>query len=367
MPEIALVVGGLRYEGWKSVRVTRSIESLAGSFALDVSDRWGNGELWPIAEEDPCRVEIDGDVVIDGYVDKRSLSASATARTLSYTGRDRAAALVDCSAIVASGSVKGSKWTFLNIDVVGLATAIAKPFGIPVSVQPGLGAVLTKDKKVVVHPGDSCFEVISRAAAAAGVLVVSDAAGGIVITRAGTARASSLIEGQNILTASAEYDGSDRFHRYLISSQIPGTDEASGEATRIQAEAIDQGVRRADRVILIRPEKGYSIPDSRRRADWEARIRAARAEKVTATVLGWKQPDGKLWPVNTLARVRASRSIGVDGDMLISQVEYTIGDGGQITQLSLVRPDAFTPEPAATVATVKASGGAWKELDKGGL
>jgi prophage tail gpP-like protein len=364
MSEVLLLVGGRRYGGWKSVRVTRSIESLAGSFALDVSDRWGEqAEPWPIAEEDPCRVEIDGVVVIDGHIDKRSLSASASARTLSYSGRDRAAVLVDCSAIVEAGSVNKGKWTFTNVNVVELATKIAAPFGIPVSVQAGLGTVLTKDKKVLVHPGDSCFEVIARAAGAAGILVVSDAAGGIIITRAGTARAASLVEGENILTASVEYDASDRFYRYLISSQVPGTDDASGEATRVQAEARDTGVRRTDRVILIRPDKGYNIADSRRRADWEARIRAARAEKVSISVLGWKQPNGKLWPINTLTHVQAPRLIGVDGTMLISQVEHSIGDGGQVTQISLVRPDAFTPEPAATVGGT----GAWKELAKGGL
>jgi len=369
MSDVALVVDGRRYGGWKSVRVTRSIESLAGSFALDVSDRWnGLDDPWPIAEEDECRVEIDGTVVIDGYVDKRSLSASATARSLSYSGRDRAGALVDCSAIVEAGSVRGSKWTFQNVNVYELAKAIALPFGVQVSVQAGLGSLLTKDRKVVVHPGDSCFDVISRAAGAAGVLVVSDAAGGIIITRAGTTRAASLVEGENILSASVEYDASDRFRRYLISSQIPGTDESSGEATRIQTEATDAGVRRTDRVILIRPDKGYNTADSRRRADWEARIRAARAEKVTVDVLGWTQPSGALWPLNARTRVTAPRLIGVDGDLLISQVEHSIGDAGQVTQLSLVRPDAFAPEPTATVKDpTTPSGGAWKELAKGAL
>lgn len=362
---LELVVGGIRYGGWKSIRVTRSIESLAGSFALDVSDRWGADEFWPIAEEDRCRVVIDGETVIDGYVDKRGLSASKDSRSMSVSGRDRAASLTDCSAIVEAGSVSKSKWTFNNVNVFVLATKIAEPFGIPVTLQAGLGSVLTKNAKIVVHPGDTCFEVISRVAAAAGVLVVSDGAGGIVITRAGTERATALIEGDNILTASVEYDASDRFHRYLISSQVPGTDEASGEATRIQAEARDLGVRRTERVLLIRPDKGYSIPDSRRRADWEARIRAARAEKVTVGVQGWKQPTGRLWPINTLTHVRAPRLVGVDGDMLISQVEYSIGnDGGELTQLSLVRPDAFTPEPSATVHP---SEGAWKELAKGAL
>lgn len=360
MPELFLVVGGRRFRGWKSIRVTNSIESLAGSFALDVSDRWGGqNDPWPIAEGDPCRVEIDKQVVIDGYIDARDLSASETSRTLSYTGKDRAAALVECSLIVQGAGAKGNKWTYRNLNIAQFAAEIAAPHGIGVSVQPGL--VLKKDPLLVAHPGETGFEAIRRAAASAGVLVVSDGAGGIVITRTGTERAASLVEGSNILSASVKYDATDRFHRYLISSQPPGTDEASGEATRVQAEATDVGVRRTSRVLLIRPDKGYNAADARRRADWEARSRAARAETVSIVTQGWTQPSGALWPINALAPVKAPRMIGVDGDMLISQREFSIGPGRQVTQLSLVRPDAFEPEPQAVVH----ADGAWKELAGG--
>jgi prophage tail gpP-like protein len=125
-----------------------------------------------------------------------------------------------------------------------------------------------------------------------------------------------------------------------------------------------EGVQRMDRVLLIRPEKGHSAADAKRRADWEARIRAATAETVTISVPGWTQPNGELWPVNAVTHVQARRLIGVDGDLLISQVEYSIGEQGQVTQLRLVRPDAFTPEPVK--AQVSGTVG-WKELKNGGL
>lgn len=343
--EIELVVGAWRYGGWKSVRVTRSIESIAGSFALDVSDRWGAlNEPWPIVEEDPCRVEIDGETVIDGFVDKRSISATKDARTLSYTGRDRAAVLVDCSAIL-------GRWTHLKVTLADFAAKIAEPFGVGVSVEPGLE--LGQIAKVTVSPGDTAYEAIMHAAAAQGVLLVSDGKGGLLITRSGTARAAPLIEGGNILTASVEYDGEERFRHYVIAGQAPGTDDAFGDATRVLTGASDDGVRRTDRVLLIQPDRGYSAADARRLADWEARRRAARAETVTITVLGWRQPDGDLWPLNARARVKAPRLIGVDDDMLISQVEHSIGEAGQITQLRLVRPDAFTPEPQKAIVKAR--------------
>lgn len=352
--DVGLIVEGKRYSGWKSIRITDSIESIAGSFALDVSDRWdGQSAPWPILEEDECTVDIDGEVVINGYVDKRNLSFSATSRTLGYEGRDKAAALVDCSAIVTAGATNKNRWTLNEVNVFELAQHVCDQFEIPVSLQPGLGKLLTKGK-IVLSPGDTGAEVIAKAAAAAGVLVVSDGAGGLIVTRAGSSRAEPLIEGENILSGSVTFDGSNRFRRYLISSQIPATDEASGEAVRVQAEATDEGVRRTNRVLLIRPEKGYNLATSRARADWEARLRAARADKVSITVHGWRQSNGVRWPKNALVHVNAPRGLGIVGDMLISQVERSVGEGGKVTQINLVRPDAFTPEPVAAV--VRASG-----------
>lgn len=357
MGDLRLIVNGRRFGGWKSVRVVRSIESASGSFSLGVSDRWGGqGEPWAIAEEDACRVEIDGVTVIDGYVEGRAISVRGTERSLSFRGRDRCAVLVDCSANL-------SKWTFRGATVLEVARKIAEPFGIDVSLQPGL-ALPAAPRKFVVSPGEDAFGAIERAARQAGVLAVSDGAGGLVLTRAGSARATPLVEGDNIKAASVDYEATERFSRYVVVTQVGGTDNASGSATRVRAAATDEAVRRAERVMLIRPEAGVTTDYARRRADWEARIRAARAETVTIEVLGWKQPTGALWPVNALARVTAP-SIGVSGDMLISQVAYSISEAGEVTQLSLVRPDAFTPEPEAAV--VKASGGRWKELAGGAL
>ncbi len=352
--EVALLVGGFRYEGWESIKITRSIESLAGSFALEVSDRWGDEEApWPITEGDACRVEIAGQIVINGYVDKRGLSVSGTSRSMQVSGRDRAADLVDCSILIPDSSTKGHKWTYRNVDIAHFVTQIAAQHDIRVTVQPDL--VLKKDPLLVAHPGETGYDAIKRAAASAGVLVVSDGNGGILITQAGKARAAPLVEGDNIKEASIDYDASDRFHRYLVSSQPPGTDDANGEATRVQAEAVDIDVPRTNRVLVIRPEKGLTTADARRRADWEARIRAAKAATATITVQGWTQPSGKLWPINAIVPVLAKRLLGIEGDMMISQVDFAAGHDGKTSQLRLVRPDAFTPEPQ-NVAVVSGEG-----------
>lgn len=359
MSEVALVVEARRYLGWKSIKITRSIESLAGSFSLDVSERWGGqSDPWPFDVGDACRIEIDGERVINGYVDKLALGADASSRTLSVTGRDKTADVVDCSVLIPDSSTKGNKWTYRNIDIAKFAAAIANQHGISVTVQPGL--VLKPDPLLVAHPGESGFEAIKRAAGSAGVLVVSDGDGGLLITRAGTQRVTSLAEGVNIKGGNIDYDGSERFHTYLISSQPPGSDETSGEQLRVQATATDADVLRSNRVLVVRPDKGMDAATARRRADWEARIRAAKAATLTVTVRGWRQPTGKLWPVNAITHVDAPRLFRVNGDMLISEVEYGIDDqGGEMSTLHLVRPDAFTPQPQTAIVSGE---GLWKEI-----
>jgi len=361
-PNVDLIVNGRSYRGFKSIRVTLSLESLAGSFALEVSDRWSDdAEPWPIMEEDPCRVTIGGKTVIDGFVDSREIEADATTRGLTFAGKDRAGAIVENSLLVKASAVKAAKWTFYNLNVADFTRQVAEPHGIRVSVQPGL--VLPVDPRLVAHVGETGFEAVRRAAGSATVLVVSDAVGGILITRTGTARAADLTEGVNIKRASIKYDATNRFRRYLVSTQVPGTDEASGEAAQIQAEASDEAVRRSSRILIVRPDKAMTTAEAKRRADWEARIRAAKSATATVTVQGWTQPDGSLWPLNALCNLKAPRMIGVDGEQLISQVEYSISEGGQVTQLSLVRPDAFTPEPQSRGV---GQGQPWLVLDKRG-
>lgn len=349
-PDLRLTVGGAEYAGWKTARITRSIEAVAGAFELSISDRWaGRAEPWPIPEEEECSLSVDGETLITGYVDKRSPSFSPDDHTLVVSGRDRTGALVDCSAAL-------STWEFANISILTLAKRLCEPFGIRVTKQEGL--IFRVIDRLAVNPGESAFETLERACRMAGALPVSDGQGGLVLTRAGTRRAvTALVEGQNMAAGGADYDATGRYRRYLVVGQHGGAeDEFSGEsAAFVWAQATDPNVRRAYRVLVVRPEAGVLPEHAKGRAQWEAKIRAARGDAVSATVQGWKQADGSLWPVNALIQVR-SPFLGIDGEMLISQVVYGITDQrGTTTDLSLKRPDAFLPEPVVPK-------GLWKEL-----
>jgi prophage tail gpP-like protein len=380
MADVALLVNGQSFEGWQRIRVVRGVESLCGMFELSISDRWnGATDAWPINAEDQATVLLDGTPLITGFVDRRRVSYDAGEHSLEVAGRDLAAALVDCSAqLTPSG--------FKNLQIDALIRNLAAPFGINVIVDPSLQLVTVSakvskrggrvtnagtggkrggtglpnpPKKFAISPGESAFEVLDRACRMAGILAVSDGRGNIVLTQSGsTSAVTSLIEGQNILRASADFDASGRYASYTVLGQAQGDDEVFGTAAaQVKGTAQDQEVRRGNRNLTIRSEHAATVQAATTRAGWEAKIRAARGDAISVTVQGWTQADGTPWPVNALVYVE-SDLLGIKGDLLIAQCVHTLDESGTTTEMTLRRPDAFIPEPVIAAG----SSGAWKEL-----
>lgn len=352
MPDVRLRIEGRDYAGWTEVRVTRSLETLTGSFALAVSERWAGQEAaWPIQDEDACEVRIGDAVVLTGCVDTRTRSLDATSHAFRVEGRDGSGALVDSSAVL-------DRWEFAQVGVRALATALAAPFGIAVAVQAGIAD--PPHVKLVVNPGETAFEVLDRVCRLVGAIPMADGQGGIVLTRAGTRRTTTaIVEGVNLLTGERTTDAIKRYRRYLVLGQQAGTDLLYGAtAASVKAEAQDPGVRRAARVLVVRPEGAVDVAFATARARWEARVRAARADTCTVTVQGWQQADGTLWPVNAIVPVR-SGLLGLDGDRLITEVTHTLtGDEGTRTTLTLVPPGAFETEPMPPASSAGHGSGA---------
>lgn len=343
MSKVELLVNGQRYGGWTQAALTRGIESLVGGFDLSVSERWsGQTEPWAIREGDECAIYAHDQLILTGYVDKRQLGFSPTSHDLSVSGRDRAADLVDSSAVL-------TRWEFWGQSAQRLVEMLAKPFNVTVTAQNAAGAAVIR-KKVSVSPGDTAASILDQIAKYAGVLIHSDGRGGLVITKPGAAprATTALVLGKpgNVLTASASFGQEQLFRRYVVMSQNPWGNDTDGEsAAHIFAEASDPQVR-ATRTLIIRPEgQTEAIQLAKNRAQWEATVRAARAGTLEVSVQGWAQADGTLWPVNALVSVDAPQ-VGIEGDMLITQARYQLSnEGGTVTTLSLKRPDAFAPEP----------------------
>lgn len=351
MPDISLLIKGSAYTGWQGVSVNKSIESPAGAFSVQVSDV----DPWPIAPGDECTVKLDGEQVIKGYVDKVDVDIGPDTHTYTVSGRDKTADLVDCSV-----DSKTSEFSQQNLRQI--AELIAKPFGVAVTVDGDLGSPFPR---FAIQPGDTAWATIERAARMRGVLLLSDGKGGILLTKPKKQRTEvTLKQGENILNASVSFDDSERFSKYIVRGQSPGTvanifaepGEASAKqvaksTAQVGATFADEGVKR-NRPMLVVAETNVDASATKQRAKWEATVRAARALQLSVQVQGWMKKEGAgLWKVNELVPCEIPL-LRIKDDLLISEVTFNCTiEEGTTTTLVLTRPDAYAVEPESEKIT----------------
>ncbi len=330
---VELQVAGAIYGGWKSLRLGRGIEQIAGTFEMSVTERWaGQASARPIRPGDPCQVLIGGQPVITGYVDDVRISYDAQDHSVTVSGRDKTGDLVDCSAVYKTG-----QWSNRRIDQI--AADLCAPFGITVQAITDVGTPFATWN---IEEGETVFECIERGARMKALLLISDGEGRLLLARAGTGRVGvELVEGQNILRAEALFSWRERFSTYTVKAQVPGNDDIFGiSASQVTGHATDSTINRYRPLIVIAEDNG-SPATLAQRAQWEAVVRMGRGNRGTISVQGWReQAGGDLWQPNRLVRVR-SPMLSVDADMLIAGCSYLLDDRGTRTELTICRREAF--------------------------
>lgn len=347
MDDLELLVNGENYAGWTSIGVTRAMDAASGAFTVALTERWEGQEgaaaqiePWPILPGDECEVRLGGKTMLSGYVDIFKPSYSATDHSINIQGRDKTSDLIDCSAIH-----KPDEWK--NITALKLAQILCAPYGIKARADVDVGEPFPVVK---LQQGETSFEAIERYAQQRKLLVMPDGAGGLLLTRTGTRRASvALVQGINIKTASGSIDHSQRFSEYLVKGQAPYSEDSDGETeAHVEGRITDSGIKRY-RPMLIVAEADGNAGSALERATWEANTRLGKSATAQITVMGWRQTEGgELWLPNMLVYVK-SPWLRMDGEMLIRQVtfnkESADGSEGTTAQLDIISPQAYAPEP----------------------
>ncbi len=339
---VALKVAGQLFDSWKAVSVSKGIKNPAGAFSLEYAQRTDQPTPAPkIRTGDACEVLVGGQTVVTGWIDATNPALDGSSRSLQVEGRDKACDLIDCSALNRPG-------VWRNRTLIQIAADLTAPFALPVSARADVGAPF---KTFAIQQGETVWEALERLAQFRGLLAVSTPAGAVEFIKPGLTRAGfSLVQGENLLSASAAHDARDRFSRYLLKGQSAGDDDINGEAAAgPKAEAADAAITR-HRPLLIVAEEQATLASLAARAGWEASVRAAQGARVELTVQGWRDPVGEIWRADLVVPVTAPW-IDQEGDLLIADVTFNLDEGqGTTTVLTCAPPDAYRPEPPAAGA-----------------
>jgi prophage tail gpP-like protein len=330
-PDVRLEVAAKLYGGWTKIEISRGLEQLAGTFTLEVTERWPKQyEERPILEGQTCRVLVDGTPVITGYVDEVAVSYDATSHSISVSGRDKTCDLVDCCP---------PSTQLASADFPTLARKLCAPFGIEVVVDCEIGHAAP----VKNNEGDTVFEVLEQQARARSVILTTDGEGRLVITRLGNKRAGrDLALGDNIRKGQVSFSLRERFSVYTVKGQTVASQGWSGAAAaHPKGVAKDPGVTRHRPLTLIAEQDAQGT--AQRRAQHECNQRYGKSRNAAYTVYGW-YGKGVLWAPGQQADIRDPLA-KVEETWVIASVGWILDDQGWRSELALCPKEAFDVEP----------------------
>lgn len=336
MTDVHLKLGGEVFGGWTRIRVMHSIESVADTFELTLTERWDEqSQPRPLRAGMACELWIGDDRLVTGYVDEALPGYDAENHTIAVTGRSKAGDLVDCSLAAQPGRpLQWKQQTLLEI-----ARTLAGRFGITVSAETDAGEPF---KLEALEPGETVWDFLEGLARRRAVRIVSAPDGNLVIARAGTGRIDTPLRlGGNIRAASGRFSTRERYSDYIVQAQQTGDDWNSGEASaHLQGTATDEALRRLGRYrpLTVLADGPSTAADCRRRAEWQRNTAFGRGQGVVYTVTGWRHAGG-LWTPNRLVHVN-DPWLGLDGDRLIMSAQFLQDDAGRRTELRVMPPEA---------------------------
>lgn len=334
-PVVSILVGGRVFQGWLQSEVSRSIESLAGTFSIPTS--FVPGDVPQIKRQDEVKVLVGDEVVITGYVMAAEPFYDDRNCGLNVAGRDRTGDLVTSTAIH-----KGGQWRGAKIDRI--VRDLVEPFGIKVKLQADIGKPLDDFKLAF---GESRLDAIARACKMRGVLPIPDGLGHLVLTKAGTIKAPGEIRrGKNVISMRGIGTDERRHSEYIVYGQ--GEVGADFDAARqLKARAADPEIRRFS-PLVIPADGNVSQADMQALVDHTARVRRGHSRGFEYTLEGWLV-NGKPWPIN--ARVPVFDDIaGLAGDeWLICSTRLSVDLQRGATTVVVVRPiEAYDSVPLKT-------------------
>jgi len=335
-------INGIRYQGFTSANVTKSMINVADSFIFQsTSDVVNLQDIYPILNISEVDIYIDTNKILTGHVDVINPYWDNDRHSIESMGRSKTAILVD-------SSVWETRTFNRPAIFAAIANKVVSDLGADIRVINKFGIIKIFDKEISAHPGEKAFEFLERLARERQILLTTDVFGNLVLTRSSTDRIDTILLHQkrnlenNVLGGAMSYDFTKRYREYKILGQsTPGSFFSSESQASINGHATDKDALEFKKLAMVADQE-MDLETSNNYAKWESNIRRANSQSYNCRVQGHYHKDG-LWDTNVLTRVVDEYS-ALDTDMLIKEITFLESSHGSFTDMILVPPDAFTLE-----------------------
>lgn len=309
---VTLLMAGKEHSYWERYEIDSDLMIPADAWSVSLG--LNGGQMPPgVVEGASVVVKVGEDIVLTGYVDEISHSVNKTTHTLTMSGRDLAADLLDCSVPIINRKMVGLE------EIVAAITGEFKKTKLRISV----GFILNARKKINTQPGDTLWDTLANVAEANGLWPWFEPDGTLVV--GGPDYASPIVatlilrrdgKGNNVISLDKTSSHVCRYSRVTVLGQTPGTESEQGKPD-LHASWKDSGVlRHRPKIVFDHEAENNGMCSARaKKLIGDSRLKGLT---LTATVQGHRivalgQPsDKKLWLPGQRIRV-ISEPHGIDG------------------------------------------------------
>ncbi|EPY4329996.1 phage baseplate assembly protein [Klebsiella variicola] len=372
LDKVSVIVGGKVHSDWSGYGIDSDflIPADAWSMRLGLPDG-----IFPegVARGVPVQVRVGPDVVMSGRIDRVSRTVSRDQVSLSVTGRDGAAILVDCASPLL---------TSRQASLEEVIAQVVRPLGIK-NIELQAESSIRNDK-ITTEPGERAWDILLRACAGRGLWPWFRPDGTLVIGGPDytAAPVATLVmrrsgEGNNLLSLTDESSMERSFSRLTVLAQghahstnnkkelgiidVSSSDSltVSGDTDTTETE-LDTGLPETGQhglqFVVEDPTVTYYRPqvvvmhdaDDLEQVRYRARKMMADARlegySLIARVQGHRTSDGVLWEPGQRIHV-ISEPHGIDAIYFLMGREFTGGrPGGAVTTLRLKEDGVWIPD-----------------------
>ncbi|EOY3724117.1 phage baseplate assembly protein [Klebsiella michiganensis] len=371
LDKVSVIVGGKVHSDWSGYGIDSDFLIPADAWSMRLGLPAG---IFPegVARGVPVQVRVGPDVVMSGRIDRVSRTVSRDQVSLSVSGRDGAAILVDCASPLL---------TSRQASLEEVIAQVVRPLGIK-NIELHAESSIRNDK-ITTEPGERAWDILLRACAGRGLWPWFRPDGTLVIGGPDytTAPVATLVmrrsgEGNNLLSLTDESSMERSFSRLMVLAQGHAHSTNKKKSLVIDVSSTDsmtvtEGVDTTDTELETGlPETGqhgltftvedptvaYYRPqvvvmhdaDDLEQVRYRARKMMADARlegySLIARVQGHRTSDGVLWEPGQRIHV-ISEPHGIDAVYFLMGREFTGGrPGGAVTTLRLKEDGVWIPD-----------------------
>lgn len=357
--DVSLEFNGQIFRGFKSLKIDFGINNIAAKFSLVVANSDNGGVISLFPTDVSVVIRIGSDVVLTGWVEVVSPSASPEDSGITISGRSKAGDLVECSAVHSSG-----QWRRQSVEAI--AEELCSPYGIGI-LRPNAGTGEVIDN-FEIEKGESVYECIERLCRLRSLLARSTPEGDIRLARAGKRRAQRPLQRfidperqreNNIIRGGGSFATTGRFSEFHVIGQSPGSNSSYGEETAQGSAVIhDQAILRYRPKIML-ADGAANSDDCMRIGSWEVAQAAGKAQQSSFDVVGWRQfSGGPLWEVDLVTEINDEETGIIRNDLIINALSFIRDLESSYCTITLQPVAAFDPKPVFNSDAVEL----WKEV-----